>query len=162
MKALRTQILESLAEHIRLELEVGRAGSPLRALARGPWQPGAMPAPSLTLTDAGKRRVDELGGDGERDPFTTLQNTLSVACVLDLPAQWDREGGADAYAALVEDIESLVVDWADRYEAAHTLGVSAARVMSDEPLEAVLTRGESRQIWMMELEIDFASAVGGA
>ena len=159
MKALRTQILEAFSDFVRREIEMGHDGCPLRAITRGPWQPGALPAPSLTITDAGKRRMEEYSGDGEVDSRTTIQSTLSVAGVLDLPAQWDRDGGADAYAKLVEDIESLTITWADSDPNARALGVTAARMMSDEPLEAVLTRGASQQIWMMELEIDFASAL---
>lgn len=155
MKALRTQILDSLGARFRRELGVGKTGRPLRELRVGPWYPDSMPAPSLTLSDAGKRRADEFDGE---DGGTLVSSILSAGVVLDLPANWAREGEADAWARVVEDIESLSVAWAGS-AAARGMGVTAVRIQGDEPVKAILENGESRQLWTMDIEIEFAAMI---
>jgi len=153
MSAIRVQILDALTAKLRRDLGVGKSGRLLREIRRAPWQPDALAAPSITVSDAGSRRVEE--NDGENQD-TILRKNLTAVIVLDLPAQWDRDGGADAYAGIVEDIESIVVTFA-AYPPARALGVIAGRVVQDEPVQAILASGESRQIWTIDIEIEHAA-----
>lgn len=158
MKALRVRILESLCAELEKRLGVGQAGRPIRALRRGVWAPDLMPVPALTVMDAGRKVDQQQDGDGETQASFSMQSVLSVSGILELTAQWDRDGGADAWAETVESMDSIIQAWSATGRA-RELGVISARVVSDEPVELVLTGGESRSAWVLDIEIEFAAEI---
>jgi hypothetical protein len=146
--------MEALAADFRRELGVGKAGRLLRAFRLGGWMPDALSAPAATLAYAGTRR-DAAQGLGENGG-SAVQSTMAASLILDLPAQWDRDGAGGEFLSLVEDVETLLAGFAQR-AAARELGVIEARLIADEPLTAVLESGESKQVWILDLEIEYAA-----
>ncbi len=145
----RALILRAVAAEVeKLFGPSGTTEKLFRSVRRGPWLPGNTNRPSATLVDVGEQQASGARSDA------TKKRTLIFQAVLDLDAQFEREGAAEDWSERVAKINAAVQNF-DPKQA--VLRMEAVR---DEPIEVALAAGASEHIWVLEFECDYAWDVG--
>lgn len=140
----RVQVLDNVVE--RLEKFFGPSGTVrplLRAVKRGPWKPGNPMRPAATVVDYGAKKTGGKNSDAGKN------RTMSFQVVIDLAADLGR---AD-----------LAIDWSQEIErirmAVQNMNACACclrlDVISDDPIEVLLSESESELVWVLECEAEY-------
>jgi hypothetical protein len=126
----------------------------LRAVYRRPWTPADKLVQAATVMDDGQRRVvDE--GDDESDNLL-----LAIKIVFDLAGEWRRQNKVED----MSDFVQLVIKRLSCYLPPNC-GAIAMRYIDDDPVDALLGNGQTRQLWVVSFELtyfDFVTDGAGA
>ncbi len=149
---IRVQIIDAVTAAVLAAY--GPAGSvekTFRAVNLGAWRPGAHPAPSCVVSDAGQGAADlDRAGGGEDGYDLQSQRTLRIQLTLELPAQWDRPASYRKWINTVENLHGLICA-----AALNVAGIEQTRYVADDIWTAALTDSTSVQIWTLDYETDY-------
>jgi len=149
MSSPRTNILKAVRLRIANNYGPRTAHNWFRGVWRKPWQPGNKQRAACWVIDDGQRKAMSSG-----DAETEKQYVLSYKLIIDLKENWDRQKPFEDWTDHIQTMVVNLQNWLPPY------CLIRNDYIADDPFDVVLSSGAVESVWMVEMEVEYATAVG--